>query len=181
MIREAGVGRLTGLAAIVLCGVLVSCVDHGLDDLDQFMAETRARPGGVVELIPTFISYDAFAYEATTIRSPFDRPVDSEGLASLSLRLGVRPEAQRLRVYLEGFTLDSLMMVGSLRRSGTDWALIKDPDGGVHRVKRGDYLGRDHGRVVDMGSGYVAVIEIVPDGTEDGWVERPRTIELIGK
>jgi len=32
-----------------------------------------------------------------------------------------------------------------------------------------------------MGSSYVAVVEIVPDGMEDGWVERPRTIELTGK
>ncbi|MEL0260054.1 MAG: pilus assembly protein PilP [Halieaceae bacterium] len=44
----------------------------------------------------------------------------------------------------------------------------------------GHFLGRDHGRIAEMGATYVAVIEIVPDGTEDGWVERPRTIELTG-
>ena len=27
---------------------------------------------------------------------------------------------------------------------------------------------------------YVAVVEIVSDGSADGWVERPRTIELSG-
>jgi len=47
-------------------------------------------------------------------------------------------------------------------------------------VQVGDFLGRDHGRVVEMGTGFIAVIEIVSDGTEDGWVERPRTIELSG-
>jgi type IV pilus assembly protein PilP len=81
---------------------------------------------------------------------------------------------------LERFTLDSLLMVGSLERAGEGWTLIKDPDGGIHRVQVGNFLGRDHGRIVEMGDTFVAVIEIVPDGTEDGWVERPRTIELSG-
>jgi type IV pilus assembly protein PilP len=71
-------------------------------------------------------------------------------------------------------------MVGTLDRDDVQWTLIKDPDGGVHRVKMGNYLGRHHGRIVDMTDTYVAVIEIVSDGTEDGWVERPRAIKLSG-
>ena len=39
-------------------------------------------------------------------------------------------------------------------------------------------MGPDHGRVVDVGAGYVAIMEIVTDGTSNGWVERPRTLEL---
>lgn len=92
----------------------------------------------------------------------------------------MRPDTNRAREYLERFTLDSLLMVGSLERGGQDWTLIRDPDGGIHRVRMGNFLGRDHGRIVEMGGTFIAVIEIVPDGTEDGWVERPRTIELTG-
>jgi type IV pilus assembly protein PilP len=33
---------------------------------------------------------------------------------------------------------------------------------------------------VEMTDTYVAVVEIVSDGTQDGWVERPRTIKLTG-
>jgi type IV pilus assembly protein PilP len=44
----------------------------------------------------------------------------------------------------------------------------------------GDFLGRNHGKIVEMTDTYVAVVEIVSDGTQDGWVERPRTIELSG-
>lgn len=164
---------------VVLAG-LVSCGDSGFSDLDAFMAEQRARPGGVIEPIPTFKAYEAFAYAATTLRSPFDRPVDIRELAALSSRAAVRPDNNRPKEYLERFTLDSLLMVGSLERAGEDWTLIKDPDGGIHRVQVGNFLGRDHGRIVEMGDTFFAVIEIVPDGTEDGWVERPRTIELTG-
>ena len=64
------------LSLLVLLPWLVSCGDSGFSDLDVFMAEKRARPGGVIEPIPTFKAYEAFAYAATTLRSPFDRPVD---------------------------------------------------------------------------------------------------------
>jgi type IV pilus assembly protein PilP len=42
------------------------------------------------------------------------------------------------------------------------------------------FLGRHHGKIVEMTDTYVAVVEIVSDGTKDGWVERPRTIKLSG-
>jgi type IV pilus assembly protein PilP len=71
-------------------------------------------------------------------------------------------------------------MVGTLERGGEDWALIKDPEGGIHRVQVGNFLGRNHGKIVELTETYLAVVEIVTDGTSDGWVERPRTIELSG-
>lgn len=173
--------KITRLFIIAMSmGVLAACSDRGMEDLDAFMAEKRARPGGVIEPIPTFKAYEAFAYAATTLRSPFDRPVDIRKLASLSGRAAVRPDVNRPKEYLERFTLDSLSMVGTLQRNGQDWTLIKDPDGGIHRVQVGNFLGRDHGKIIDMSDTFVAVVEIVPDGTEDGWVERPRTIELSG-
>jgi type IV pilus assembly protein PilP len=57
---------------------------------------------------------------------------------------------------------------------------VRDPDGGIHRVTEGNFLGRDHGKIVELTDTYLAVVEIVSDGTSDGWVERPRTIELSG-
>ena len=50
------------------------------------------------------------------------------------------------------------------------------PNGGIHRVREGNYVGPDHGKVVDVGDNYVAIMEIVTDGTANGWVERPRTL-----
>ena len=163
-----------------LTALLVSCAEQGMEELDAFMAEKRAAPGGFIEPIPTFEPYEAFAYSAATMRSPFDPPIDIRQLAALSARAALRPDPNRPREFLEQFTLDSLVMVGSLERNGQDWTLIKDPEGGIHRVQVGDFLGRDHGRIVDMGAAFIAVIEIVSDGTDDGWVERPRTIELSG-
>jgi type IV pilus assembly protein PilP len=170
----------TVLLPIGVCLLLAGCGGGDFSDLDAFMAEKRARPGGIIEPIPTFKAYEAFAYSATTLRSPFDRPLEVREIARLQSIKTIKPDESRVREFLEQYTFDSLTMVGSLAREDTDWTLIQDPNGGVHRVTLGNYLGRNHGRVVEMTDTYVAVVEIVPDGTEDGWVERPRTLKLSG-
>jgi len=172
---------LKGLVVLLALAGLTACDDGDMRDLDAFMADKKARPGGVIEPIPTFKAYEAFAYAATTMRSPFDRPIEVRAITQLNNQVTVRPDLERAREFLEQFTLDSLALVGRLERGDNTWSLIKDPDGGIHRVQVGNYLGRDHGRIVDMGQSFVAVVEIVSDGTADGWVERPRTIELSGQ
>lgn len=174
--------RALRLVAVSLgCAVLLAgCGGDNFSDLDAFMEEKRARPGGVIAPIPTFKAYEAFAYSATALRSPFDRPIEVRDIQRLQAISTVKPDESRPKEFLEQFTFDSLQMVGTLERSGDEWTLIKDPEGGIHRVSVGNYLGRNHGKVVEMTDTYVAVVEIVSDGTTDGWVERPRTIELSG-
>ena len=157
--------------------LLVGCGGDDFSDLDEFMDDKRSRPGGVIAPIPAFKAYKAFSYSATSLRSPFDRPIEIREISQLQAVSAVQPDDTRPKEFLEQFTFDSLGMVGTLSRAGTDWSLIRDPDGGVHRVKVGNFLGRNHGKIVEMTGTYVAVIEIVSDGN-DGWVERPRTIKL---
>ena len=171
---------LRRLALLLTPLLLSACGGKNFADLDAFMAEKRARPGGIIAPIPTFKAYEAFAYSATALRSPFDRPIEVRDIAQLQAVSAVKPDDNRPKEFLEQFTFDSLSMVGTLERGGTEWSLIRDPDGGVHRVRRGNFLGRNHGKIVEMTDTYVAVVEIVSDGTQDGWVERPRTIELSG-
>lgn len=160
--------------------VIVACSSRDFADLDAFMAEKLARPGGIIPPIPTFKAYEAFSYSATTLRSPFERPIEVRQIAQLQAVSAIKPDENRAKEFLEQFTFDSLSMVGTLERSGTNWTLIRDPQGGVHRVTAGNFLGRHHGKIVETAETYVAVVEIVSDGSEDGWVERPRTIKLSG-
>ena len=172
---------LRTLATISVCSLLLAaCGGRDFSDLDSFMAEKRARPGGIIAPIPTFKAYEAFAYSATTLRSPFDRPIEVREIAQLQAISSIKPDDSRAKEFLEQFTFDSLRMVGTLERGQGNWTLITDPEGGVHRVAVGNFLGRSHGKIVEMTDTYVAVVEIVSDGTQDGWVERPRTIKLTG-
>lgn len=160
--------------------LLTGCGSNDFSDLDTFMAEKKARPGGIIAPIPTFKAYEAFSYSAAVQRSPFDRPIEVREIAQLQAISAIKPDNDRSKEFLEQYTFDSLSMVGSLEKDEDDWTLILDPEGGVHRVQLGDYLGRNHGKIVEMTGTFVAVIEIVSDGSTDGWVERPRTIKLNG-
>ena len=171
---------LSLVSALGFSVLLSACSGGDFSDLDAFMAEKRARPGGIIAPIPTFKTYEAFAYSATTLRSPFDRPIEVREIAQLQAISAIKPDDNRPKEFLEQFTFDSLRMVGSLERGQGNWTLVKDPDGGVHRVAIGNFLGRHHGKIVEMTDTYVAVVEIVSDGTQDGWVERPRSIKLTG-
>ena len=165
---------------IITSGILMlsACGASDLSDLERFVSDKKERAGGLIEPVPTFAAYEAFAYSAHGMRSPFDRPVEVVQLAALRLRSTVAPDRTRAREFLEQFPIDSLMLVGKLKRQSVEWALLRDPSGGIHRVREGNYVGPDHGKVVDVGDNYVAIMEIVTDGTTNGWVERPRTLEF---
>lgn len=158
--------------------LLTACGGSDVSDLQRFVSDKNERPGGLIEPVPTFTAYEAFAYSAQGMRSPFDRPVEVVQLAALRLRTTVAPDRTRAREFLEQFPVDSLLLVGKLKRQGVEWALLRDPSGGIHRVREGNYVGPDHGKVVDVGDDYVAIMEIMTDGTANGWVERPRTLEF---
>ncbi len=147
-------------------------------DLRQFMAATRARPAGAVEPLPVIPVYPTFSYSRSALRSPFEKPVTlMPGQVAVVARVAVRPDETRPKEYLESFNFAALTLVGSLARDGSLWGLVDDGSGGVHRVRVGDYLGKNHGRVVAVSDDRVDVVEIVPDG-KGGWVETPRTLAL---
>ncbi|MCR8922417.1 pilus assembly protein PilP [Dasania sp. GY-MA-18] len=156
---------------------LMACSNSDFSDLDDFMAEEKAKPQRPIKPIPPFKTYKAFSYSATGLRSPFEKPVEVGEITRLQASSNVKPDENRTKEYLEKYGIDALSMVGTLEQGGTLWALIQDSDGGVNRVKNGNYMGRNHGRVVETAENYVAVVEIVPNGV-DGWIERPRTIKL---
>ena len=167
--------------------VLTACSQSGgFSDLDQFMAETRAKPRGFVEPLPEFKSYEAFTYSAADRRAPFEPPVDVE-LTMMDQQpiTDIEPDLDRPREVLENFGLQELTMVGTLRSEasgepGSLFALIKDNGGGIHRVRAGNYMGRNYGRVIGVNETRIELIEIVPNG-RGGWVERPRSLTLDGE
>ncbi|HEY9034701.1 MAG TPA: pilus assembly protein PilP [Pseudomonadales bacterium] len=166
-------------AVVVLLSLLLSaCGDQSYEDLIIFMAEKKARPAGNIEPIPTFMPYRPFDYGATMLRAPFDRPVAAKELVELLPQSSVEPDSNRPREFLEQFNIESLRMVGTIEQNGQLWALIDDGQGNVHYVKQGNYIGKNHGKIIAATSNFIQITEIVPAGGAGGWVERPRTLEL---
>jgi type IV pilus assembly protein PilP len=156
---------------------LGSCGGGGdFQDLRAYMDEVRARPKGSIEPLPKFQAYEPFTYSAAALRSPFQPSVKIDLARQQKGNKDIKPDETRVKQFLEGFNIETFEMVGILSSKGSTYALIKGA-GGVHRVKVGDYLGRNYGHIVSIDESTVDVVEIVPDG-EGGWLERPRSLTL---
>lgn len=161
--------------------LLTGCSSSGdQQDLVDFINETKRRPSGQIEPMPTFAAYQPYEYSASRLRNPFERPRPEQQNILVGGNSNVKPDFDRPRELLEEFSFASLSMVGTFEKGGTFWALIDDGAGQVHPIKEGNYLGKNHGRVVSATRTHINVIEIVTDGL-DGWIERPRTLQLKEK
>ena len=89
---------------------------------------------------------------------------------------GIRPDKLRRREELELFSLDTLRMVGTLERDER-WALVKNKQGVIYRVKPGNYMGKNHGRITAIYDDRIELVEIVPDRA-GGYIERPAQLAI---
>jgi len=170
--------RAARLLCMSVALIGLSGCDNGnqFGDLQTYMNEVRARPTGVIEPLPKFRPYEAFTYSAATLRSPFQPPVKIDLVRRQKGSQQVKPDETRVKQFLEGFNIEQFEMVGTMANDSGTFALMHG-GGGVYRMKVGDYLGRNHGRIVSISDSQVDVVEIVPDG-EGAWLERPRSISL---
>ena len=153
----------------LLALALVGC--SGRDaDLDHFIQEVKASPGGRVQPLPEVKPYQAFAYADQGLRSPFV-PGGAGG------NTGVRPDVHRPRDYLEQFALDTLKMVGTLDLGGSHYGLVLARDGRVHRVTAGEHMGQNDGTITEITPSKITLTEIIPDGL-GGYIERPAALAL---
>jgi type IV pilus assembly protein PilP len=169
-----GLIRITGIAA----GLLLSACS-GTDEmiaLQNYVQQTVQRPPSAIEPLPEFVSYEPFTYSAASLRSPFDLPVDINDLMR-SRNADVQPDLDRVPEMLERYNLGALAMMGTLSRGGRTWALVRDETGEITRVSIGNYMGRNHGRIISISETQIDLVEIVPTGS-GGWVERPQTVLL---
>ena len=162
---------------LLVAAFALSACGGDMDDLDQFINEIKARPGGRIEPLPEITPYEVFAYVADVegFRSPF--VPDSPQVAGGPADGGTRPDESRSREFLESFPLDTLRMVGTLELGGTNFGLVQTSDGLIHRVIQGNYMGQNDGRIVAIRDSEIELIEIISDGI-GGYLERDAAVAL---
>ena len=167
---------LVAYGLVVVMALGLSACGGDMDDLDQYINEIKAKPGGRINPLPEITPYEGFAYIADEqgIRSPFvpDTP-QSAGAAGG----GARPDLDRSREYLESFPLDTLGMVGTLNISDTLYGLVQTSDGLIHRVVPGNYMGQNDGRITEISDSEITLMEIISDGI-GGYIERDAAVGL---
>jgi len=167
------------LLSLVGLVFVAGCSSGGdYQDIKAFMDQVDAKGKGQIEPLPEFLPYQAFAYSAGNMRSPFEPPVVVKPIDP-NKKLAVKPDANRVKQFLEQFNIGSIAMVGTLSQGARLFGLVRDPQGGVHRVQLGDYMGMDNGKILAIEENKIELLEIVSDGT-GGWVERERTVNLGG-
>ena len=167
---------LQGLVLVVVAFGLAACGSDN-DDLDMYINEVKARPGGRIEPLPEITPYEVFTYiaDAEGVRSPF--VPDTPQAATTGAGGGIRPDADRSREFLEGFPLDTLRMVGTLNIADTTYGLVQTSDGLIHRVVPGNYMGQNDGRINSITDSEIALVEIISDGI-GGYIERDAAVSL---
>ena len=167
------------LSAGLLAAALTACSGSGNEDLRTYVESVKSRQQVHIEPLPEFAPYETHLYEAAAARDPFTPPVYSAPKSAVARAggSGVSPDFNRPREPLESEPLDSLRMVGTLERQGNSWALVRMSDSTIHRVKPGNYMGQNYGKIISISESEVQVTEIVPDGL-GGWMERQAALAL---
>lgn len=168
--------RAMVIPVTLLMSALVSACGGDMRDLERYVAEVKGRKSTEIEPIPQPKQYEAYAYVPAGRRDPFVRP-EAEAPRDPVTSNGLRPNLRRNREPLEEYPLDGLRMVGTVHFDNRTYALVRAPDGIVHRVSRGNHMGQNYGEVVAIDEGQIQLSEIVPDGF-GGWNQRPAVISL---
>lgn len=168
--------------------LLAGCAPGSMNDLEQYIAEVLARPAQTaVEPLPEIRVPESYAYQAALANAPdpfesfLDRRArEQEGVGGPDdpTTVALRKEiAGRNPEELEQFELDGLRMVGTLEDNRELWGVILDKDGTVHRVKVGNYMGKNYGKIMSISEEKIDLREIVTT-TDGGLEERPASVAL---
>ncbi len=158
--------------------LLAACSNGELADLQEYVSQTRERFQGNVEPLPAVEPYYSYRYTSAKRRDPF-RPSISliKSIQMARQESGIKPDGAREKEELERYSLDALSMVGIMVNNGETWAIIRAPDGTIFRVRPGNYMGHNHGKITSINETTVELREIITDGTGH-WSERANQLSL---
>lgn len=163
--------------AIFACLILVACGNEEHQDLKQWMKDATKDLKSRVPPLPQIKEFPVVAYDAGDIVDPF-RPskIDPEKKAGGG---GIQPDLNRRKEPLESYPLESLKMVGTIKKERMVYALIQ-ADKNVHQVKIGNYMGQNFGIVTNITEAELMLRELVADSLGD-YAERTSTLQLQEK
>lgn len=167
------------LACFACLGVLAGCGNGEHEDIRQWMDESSRGLKGSVPPLPELRPFPVVSYEAFDQSDPF-----STGRVAAANKEGSdinQPDFDRPPEPLEAFPLDSIQFIGRIGTAeGRQHALVRI-GGVVYRVTKGNYMGQNYGRIVDINDSEIILSETVkdPSGQTAEWVERQMTLQLI--
>jgi type IV pilus assembly protein PilP len=157
----------------LVCAGIAGCGGDQHADLRQFVKDSENLPHGQIPPLPDVKPYEPATYTASDTIDPFkprkiEPPRGSGGLS---------PDLNRRREPLEAFPLESLRMVGTLEQNKDIYALVKTPDNSIFRVRAGNFMGQNFGRIVAISESSIKLKEI-HQGSGGNWEEKEQVLLL---
>ena len=169
-------GALVCAVSIVLTG----CIDRDKSDLEAYAAEVLARKGTRIDELPPVEPYEVYTYASAEGADPFEpfyKEAKPPAADVATVTAGPKPNFDRNPEELESYSLDALRMMGTVELDSELWGIVRSPDGTIHRVQVGNYVGRNHGKIVGISEENIDLNEIVDDG-RGGYQERTAALGL---
>ena len=162
---------------LLLVSLLLTACSGEDQDLHDFVKNAGANMRGKVDPPPEVKPYEPFSYDNSAgLPDPFKprkSALKNGGLPGLN-----QPDLDRHKEALEEFPLDGLKMVGFLSQGNVGHAIIRSPDGKMHRVKLGNYLGQNFGQITEVSETEIKIKEMIQDSAGD-WSERMGSLQLV--
>ncbi|MFK7963537.1 MAG: pilus assembly protein PilP [Burkholderiaceae bacterium] len=177
---KTGLRKAPLLGALVASVLLVGC-DSNIAEIDVWMEEVRATTPPVRTTLEEPKRFSPFYYDLVEELPPFS-PIKLAALQDpmqVRAKGGLAPDVNRRREVLENFPLEQIQMVGFMRSSRYNTALLQ-VENTIYQARIGNYAGQNYGVVTNIGETEVALRELVQDATGD-WVERETVLKLQEK
>ncbi|NHZ62271.1 pilus assembly protein PilP [Massilia genomosp. 1] len=165
------------LALLIGAGLLAGCGDSDVQEVNQWMEQTKKETKVDVQPLTEPTTFVPFAYSTVGQIDPYD---PNKLLAELARTSGannpLKPDDNRPKEVLEAFPLDTMSMVGSMKSKGVMYALVQI-DKTMYHVKPGDRVGQNFGIITGVSDEAISIKETVQDAGGE-WIERPTKLEL---
>lgn len=160
--------KQNNLLLFVLILLFLTGCERDLSDLQKYIADVKARPRLPVKPLPEFKTIEPFVLRKNSLqRDPF-KPIEKVKVVDdvndeeqEEPDNGIHPNLNRKKEPLEAFALTGFRMVGTIDMNSTLWGLVKN-ENTIYRVKVGNYLGKNDGKIVKIDKNKIELIEIVP-------------------
>lgn len=166
------------IALLATAGFLAGCGDGGVGETRAWMQEVEQRTVSKVKPLPEPKTFQPHGYEPRDALDPFDPDKLLGELARMAQAdpTANQPDMTRPKEPLENYPLDTMRMVGTMQKGGITYALLQI-ERALYRIRPGQRLGQNYGRVTRVSDDAIEIRETVQDATGD-WVERMTQIEL---
>ena len=156
--------------------LLTGCGGEEFQDLRDFVNNSGKDMRGKIPPPPEVKLYEPFVYNnEANLPDPFKprKPDLRSGRGGMN-----QPDLVRPKEALEEFPLENLKMAGYLFQNKVGYAVIRAPDGKLHRVKAGNYIGLNFGLIKEVTETEIIVKEVVQDSAGD-WSDRESSLQLL--